>query len=263
MQRLHIRRRDVLEILDGLTRKGNLVTANRVLAAVRAMFNFAIQREKSDIEANPCTAIKPQREQARERSLSDVELRRLLVNAPDSTLTSDERDVLEFILLTACRVSEAAGARLSEFDTEAAIWVLPAVRSKNGRTLRLPLSRQCLALVKRRSGKSLYLFPMAEDGKRAMRSDYIHAPLREAISQLKVLPFAPHDLRRSTASGIAALGASRDVVRRILNHTDPTVTARYDKSDHTPEMRKWLQAWADHLDGLHVATIAKEQKLRK
>ena len=108
-----VRRKDVLEILDGLTRKGNTVTANRVLAAARAMFNWAIQREKAAIESNPCIAIKPQKEQARERALSDVELRRLLVNAPDSTLTSDERDLLDFILLTACRLSEATGARLT------------------------------------------------------------------------------------------------------------------------------------------------------
>ena len=135
------------------------------------------------------------------------------------------------------------------------MWVLPAERSKNGREHRLPLSKQCLALVQRRA--STFLFPMSGDDKRPQRSDYIHQPLREAMAALKVLPFTPHDLRRSAASGLAALGAPRDVVRRTLNHVDPTVSARYDRSDHTPEMRRWLQAWADHLDGLRMATVTK------
>lgn len=153
-----VRRRDVLDVLDALTRDGKKVTANRVLAALRAMYTWAIQREKHGIEANPCAAIKPPKERARERALSDVELRRLFANLPATSLGDDERDLLTFILLTGCRLSEAAGAGAAEFDTEAALWVLPAGRSKNGREHRLPLSKQALALVERRTEASAYLF---------------------------------------------------------------------------------------------------------
>ncbi len=251
-----VRRRDLVAILDDLTAKGNTVTSNRVLAAVRAMYNWAIQREK--LEVNPCTAIKPRKEQSRERMLGDVELRRLFANMPDSPLTTDERDLLEFILLTGCRLSEAAQARLAEFDIDAALWVLPAARSKNGRAHRLPLSDQALTLLERRRGTTPFLFAM--DDRRPMRADHIHTPLREAMPVLKVLPFTPHDLRRSAASGLAALGAPRDIVRRVLNHTDATVTARYDKHDHTLEMRRWLQVWAGHLDVLRGVTKASKKR---
>lgn len=257
-----VRRRDVLEVLDALTQDGKKVTANRVLAALRAMYNWAIQREKHGIESNPCTAIKPPKERARERTLSDVELRRLFANLPATSLGDDERDLLTFILLTGCRLSEAAGAPASELDTAAALWVLPAGRSKNGREHRLPLSTQALALVERRTQASAHLFAQRRNPKRAMRGDTIHTPLREAIKALKVLPFTPHDLRRSTASGIAALGAPRDIVRRVLNHVDPTVTATYDRHDYTPEMRRWLQAWADHLDRLRGVHAAKKSTAR-
>jgi len=252
-----IRRADVLAILDTLARAGLIVTSNRVLAAVRAMFNWAIQREKPGIEANPCTAIKPQKEHGRERALSDVELRRLYTNMPDSTLTADERDLIEFILLTGCRLTEACAAPLDEFDGD--LWILPPLRTKNNRQHRLPLSKQAAALVKRRSGNSPWLFSMASNPKQPMRADAIHTPLREALPALKVLPFRPHDLRRSTASGIAALGAPRDTVRRILNHTDRSVTAIYDRADYTPELRRWLQAWADHLDALRGVKVAKRR----
>ena len=107
------------------------MTANRVLAAVSKMFNWAVQRDQLGVEFNPCASIEKQKEQSRERFLSDVELRRLFVRLPDSTLNHDERDLLEFILLTGCRLSEAVGARLAEFD--GGVWVLPRTRSKNKR----------------------------------------------------------------------------------------------------------------------------------
>lgn len=255
-----VRRRDVLAILDGLVRTDLTVTANRVLAAIRAMFNWAIQHEKHGLEMNPCVGIKPSKEVPRERVLGDVELRRLLLALPDSPLTLDERDLLEFLLLTACRLSEAAAAPLAEFHERDALWVLPGKRAKNDREHRLPLSRQAAALVKRRTGESPWLFQMAGDPDRPMRGDHIHTPLREALPALKVLPFTPHDLRRTAASGLATLGAPRDIVRRVLNHVDPTVTARYDRADYTPEMRRWLQAWADHLDRLRGAAKAKGKR---
>lgn len=48
-----VRRKDVLGSLDGLTREGHPATANRVLVAVRAAYNWAIQREKHEIVVNP------------------------------------------------------------------------------------------------------------------------------------------------------------------------------------------------------------------
>lgn len=251
-----VSRKDVTAVLDTLRRAGKNTTANRTLAALRAAYNWAIEREKPGIEFNPCAAVKPTRETPRERRLSDVEIARVFKHFPDTDLTDDERDLLEFILLTACRLSEAAGASMDEFDTDAALWVLPAARSKNGREHRLPLSRQALALIKRRRGGS-WLFPL--DDKRPMRADHIHTPLREAIPALKVLPFTPHDLRRTAATGIATLKAPRDIVRRILNHTDRSVTARYDLADRTDEVRDWLQQWADHIDRLRGVKVKRRR----
>ena len=246
-----IRRSDVTDVLDKLTGRGLNVTANRVLAAVSKMFNWAVQRDKPGIEFNPCASIEKQKEQSRERFLSDVELRRLFVHLPDSTLKHDERDLLEFILLTGCRLSEAVGARVAEF--EGGVWVLPRTRSKNKREHRLPLSNQALALVARRRlvvEKSEYLFPLSTDGSRPMRPDHIHMPLREAIPALKVQHFTPHDLRRSFATGLARVETPRVVISLALNHTIPGVTSVYDKHGYEPELKKALQKWADHLDQL-------------
>ena len=44
----------------------------------------------------------------------------------------------EFLVLTACRSGEVRGARWSEIDLEAALWVVPAARMKAGKEHRVP-----------------------------------------------------------------------------------------------------------------------------
>ena len=55
---------------------------------------------------------------------------------------------LEFTILTAVRTSEAAGARWSEIDFEAATWTVPAERMKTRRTHIVPLSPQAVDLLR-------------------------------------------------------------------------------------------------------------------
>ena len=55
---------------------------------------------------------------------------------------------LEFTILTATRSGETRGAKWSEIDMEAGVWVVPAERMKANKEHRVPLSSQALALLK-------------------------------------------------------------------------------------------------------------------
>jgi integrase len=55
---------------------------------------------------------------------------------------------VEFAILTACRSGEVRGALWSEFDLENNIWTIPAMRMKAGREHQVPLSKECLAILK-------------------------------------------------------------------------------------------------------------------
>ena len=69
-------RRDVRALIDGVVDRGAPVLANRVLALVRKMLNFAVDEDW--IDANPAARMtKPTREVCRERVLTDDEIRRL------------------------------------------------------------------------------------------------------------------------------------------------------------------------------------------
>ncbi len=58
----------------------------------------------------------------------------------------------------------------------------------------------------------------------------------------------PHDLRRTAASNMAALGINRLVISKILNHVENSVTAIYDRHGYDAEKRHALEAWAAHLE---------------
>jgi integrase len=60
----------------------------------------------------------------------------------------------------------------------------------------------------------------------------------------------PHDLRRTAASGMTALGINRLVVAKILNHVESGVTAVYDRHGYDAEKRHALDAWTSHLESI-------------
>jgi Arm DNA-binding domain len=111
-----IRRADVRELLERIVQRGAPVLANRVLALVRKMLNFAIDQEW--IDANPAAKMpRPGgKELARSRVLTADELRAIwtyLEQPPDSDLRAlDERcwtltrAALRLRLLTAQRGKE-------------------------------------------------------------------------------------------------------------------------------------------------------------
>ena len=68
-----------------------------------------------------------------------------------------------------------------------------------------------------------------------------------------IAPFTWHDLRRSVASGMAALGIAPHVIESILNHRSGVISgvARiYNRHDFRAEKAHALATWAAHLDRL-------------
>lgn len=69
-----ITRRDVIKLLDKIVDRGAPIQANRTLAVVRKMFNFAISRDIVDV--SPCAAVKaPAPENRRDRVLGKEEIK--------------------------------------------------------------------------------------------------------------------------------------------------------------------------------------------
>lgn len=72
---------------------------------------------------------------------------------------------LLLISWTACRSSEARGAKWSEFDLDAGVWTVSAIRMKNNKDRRVPLPPTLVQMLKEmpRSATTDLVFPSAND----------------------------------------------------------------------------------------------------
>lgn len=248
-----IRKRDVILLLENITKRGAPITANRTLACIRRMFNFGIERDL--IPANPCTTIKaPSKENRRERYLSADEIRifwHSLEQAPMSDLT---KLALKLQLVTAQRKGEIISAEWSEIDFTINVWTIPSEKAKNEKAHRVPLSESGLDLLKELkelSGNSRWLFPANPIVKRDthMTGEAIDHALRRSRKAFQGIEnFSPHTLRATATSHMASMRISGEVLSRILNHTKRGVTEQhYNKYDYDDEKRKALDAWSHRL----------------
>ena len=74
-----------------------------------------------------------------------------------------------------------------------------------------------------------------------------------------------HDLRRSTASGLAKLGVNLPVIEKVLNHVSGSfagVVGIYQRHDFAGEKRKALELWGAHVAGVVSDTPAKAKVVK-
>jgi integrase len=256
-----ITRRDVIILLDEIVDRGSPSMANRALACIRKMFNFAISRDI--IDASPCVMVKaPATERPRDRTLKPDEIKTFWNGLADTRMSLQTKLALKLMIVTAQRRDEVISARKSEFDIDEAVWDLPGARSKNKRAHRIPLSDLALNIIKEAwelSEESEWLFPNPKTQKPITPSAVSHA-LRNNIELIGIENVRPHDLRRTAASGMTEIGISRLVVAKILNHSDRSVTAVYDRYEYGPEKKRALDAWA-HRIGETLRSCAPQNKV--
>jgi integrase len=253
-----VTRRDIVLMLDAIRDRGADVVANRVLAVTRQLFGFAVER--GVIEINPFTGIRASRETPRARTLSDDEISRLwAATAPGSRhIEPSTRMALRLLLLTGARASEVCGAPWHEISTEATEWVIPGERTKNGREHRIPLSEPALKIVQEAAAlrQGDWLLPAARGGGHATTTGVLQAVQRILGSDVTV-----HDIRRSVATGLQALGVRLEVTEAVLNHIGGTragVVGIYQRYDHAAEKRAALDAWARHILALAAGEPARD-----
>ncbi|QIG46670.1 tyrosine-type recombinase/integrase [Nordella sp. HKS 07] len=244
-----ITRRDVLDLLDGLVGAGRPVAANRALAAIRKLFSWAMERDI--IASSPCTGVKPPTpEQSRDRMLSDSELRNVWFAA--DKLGGPFAALVKLLVLTGGRREEVARMSWNEVDLTNRLWTLPKERSKNGKPHDIPLSDPAIAILESlpRIGDT---FVLTTDGKAASSNYSANKRRLDALLPADMPPWWLHDLRRTTASGMARLGVSLPVIEKVLNHSSGTfagVVSVYQRHNFTDEKRHALERW-----GVHVADL--------
>ncbi|HJS88588.1 MAG TPA: tyrosine-type recombinase/integrase [Steroidobacteraceae bacterium] len=267
-------RRDAVLLLDRIRARAP-VMANRIFSLASQAFTFAVARDLTTV--NPFIGVpRPGGDEApRSRKLTDAEIASVWkgLGAAEFKASQTVRLALKLVLVTAQRPGEVAGMRWDEIDTDAALWTIPAERSKNGREHRVPLSGLALELLSQlrplAKGRP-HVFPSAHATQKRdepMLELALSRALRNNRKNERVLGidwFTPHDLRRSAASGMTALGIARLFVSKVLNHSDRDVTGRvYDLNEYAAEKRTALDTWADHLRAILAGKAPKIVPLQR
>jgi integrase len=243
-----IKQADVIRLLDSIADLGSPISANRTLAAIRKLFNWAEGRY--GLDRNPCLRVEgPGTEMARDRVLTDKELKAVWRSAVK--LGGSFGAVVQLLMLTGQRRSEVAGMEWRELDLPAKLWKLPRGRVKNDSGHEVPLSAQALkviAAVPRIQGQHL-LF--SSNGITAVSG---FSDAKKGLNEgAGFEDWTLHDLRRTMASGMARLGVNLPVIEKILNHSSGSfrgVVGVFQRHSFADEKRAALDLW-----GAHVARL--------
>jgi integrase len=248
---------DVKRLVRGIA-KDAPSQANHTLSYLKAMFGWTV--DEGLIEKNPATTVKmPAQKVERERVLSDEEIRPFwcacdAIGWPFGPLA-------QLLLLTAQRRDELAHATRNEFDLLAKqTWTLPGERTKNGRSHIVHLSALAIEILERLpciASKRGWMFTTGLGGDTPISGfgrgrERISAAMAAASGE-EVAPFTLHDLRRTAATGMAALGIAPHVVDKILNHSSGKIAGVakiYNRFEYLPERKAALEAWARHVESL-------------
>lgn len=177
-------------------------------------------------------------------------------------------DVLTLYLWTDTRGAEIVAMEAQEITEEAdgLWWTIPKAKTKNANRddatdLRVPLVGRAEKIVRRRLAiaERGYLFPSRADGhvqqKVIQTAVHYYQPYSRTNPHLErprlpVTHWAPHDLRRTSRTFLAALGCPRDIAELIMGHMLPGVEGVYNLHTYDRERREWLSRLSDYLEDL-------------
>ncbi|ODU36700.1 integrase arm-type DNA-binding domain-containing protein [Thermomonas sp.] len=151
------------------------------------------------------------------------------------------------------RPGELRTARWADIDLEAAEWRYTT--SKTGTPHIVPLASQVVDVLRALhplTGRGEYVFPSERGKGRPMSENTVNAALRVLGYDSDTM--TGHGFRAMARTMLdEVLGFRPDYIEHQLAHSvkDPLGRA-YNRTQHLPERRKMMQAWADYLDGLRT-----------
>lgn len=254
-------RAQLIGAIEEIAGRGSPAQAREVLVLLKQILAYGEQ--VGVIDASPIANVKAAslvgKKKARDRVLSLDEIRAVWQQLPDTGLTVPTILAIKLLLVTGQRRGELIGARWEHINRDRRTWTIP--ETKNGKTHTIPLSFLAeklfdeLALF---AGASPWCFAGKTDDSHLTDKAITRAVARKreqlTMNNENIPPWSPHDLRRTAATQMAALGVAPHIIERILNHTVSSgvsaVFGVYARHDYMEEMREALDLWAERIVSL-------------
>lgn len=240
-----VRRADIQSMLTEIVDRNAPVQAGRVLANTRKFFNWCIEQEYC--ESNPCDRIS--------QPVSSLKTRRERVLTPDEVgriwgasyaQPVHARAFVQLLLLTGQRRGEVA--RLQASKVQGDVWTIPGSVAKNGKPNVVPLnavSKEIINWIGQFWSSEEAQEPFLLSGTNGRNPFSGFSKLKSDIDRLsKVKNWRWHDLRRTMATWLSENGVPPHVIGALLNHTDNSVTAIYNRNEYLAEKQEALTLWA-------------------
>jgi integrase len=226
-----IRRSDIVRLLDSIAVKHGPTMSDAVLSHVSKILDDHARR--SDDYSSPIVRGMRQTkesERARERILSDDELRRVWSASEGAGAFGA---YIRFLLLTSARRNEASRLTWRELTNGNTVWSLPPERNKNKKELVRPLSSAAQVVLSGMPPGTGNDLVFRENG-RTVRSNL--AAMKETFDKAcGVTGWRLHDLRRTSRSLMSRAGANTDHAERCLGHLIKGTRGVYDRHEFFEE----------------------------
>jgi integrase len=252
-----IKRRDVVEMLEGTVKRGSPYTAYHLLAYARKLWNWAIVRDTYGLETSPCARISPKdligEREPRQRVLTDDEIRLVWKATGEPGLGYPIAPLVRLLLITGQRLREVAEAQWSEIDLERRLWTIPVDRMKGRAMHEIPLSPIAVDLLSKlpRFTAGDFVFTTTAGARPVSGFSKFKRRLDATITELSGKPIAGwrfHDLRRTMRTHLSALPSVPDMIRElVIGHARPGLHQVYDQHRYLDEKRDALDQWAARL----------------
>ena len=248
---------EFLRVARRIEERGAIESAHRIMQNCGQVMRYAIATGRAD--RNPVADLKgaltPAQESHHAAITDPAGLGGLLRAIDGYTGDPATRAALKLAPLLFVRPGELRQAEWSEFDLDKAEWNIPAEKMKMRQPHLVPLCEQAVAILRELqplTGRGQYVFPGGRSPRRPMSNNALNAALRRMGYAKEVM--TAHGFRASARTLLdEVLGFRPDYIEHQLAHAvrDPLGRA-YNRTQHLPERRKMMQAWADYLDTLRT-----------
>lgn len=263
-----VKRRDVARLHGKLSLSGK-TQANKAVAVISSMWEWAVLLDHVTTEANPARGIMRNREQGRERFLTDEELTRLgetlrlaettglpwrvnqggkstskhlaKVDSRFTRVSPFATAAIRLLILTGARLREILHLKWEQIDFQRGMAFLADSKTGAKPLILSGAALQLLQALPREAGNPHVIPGEGADARSDLKRPWGAIVRHAGLNGLRI-----HDLRHSSASIMAGAGAPLQVIGKVLGHSQIATTQRYSHLSNDP-----VRQVADRL-GAHV-----------
>jgi len=250
--------REILRRLDRL--RATPTEQSHALVALKVFMSWCVKRHL--ISRSPCEGMSASKTKVRERVLSGDELRKVFRAAINGQDTFSR--IVATLILTGQRRGETAALKWEYINEQERAITLPSTLTKNKRHHTFPYGAQMASVLETTPRLGDYVFPASRDHVRGKPTAFFNGwgKCKDVLdTACGVSDWTLHDLRRTFATNMAALGVRIEVTEKLLNHISGSfggIVGVYQRHAYMDEMRTAVAAWEARLAHLLAADAPDE-----